>query len=130
MNTTNVFVELLVIGLGPVTALVLVALLVPGPSTLPIADVIAAGSSLAFLVPMLAATYVPGIVVDRLADRVFGLSASGWIRRASFPTDQAYHAPRTRRITIRAARSWSTRRRSTGFASTAAAACGSAAAGP
>jgi len=93
MNTTNVFVELLVIGLGPFTALLLVVLIAlhPGPGAL--VALLGAGSSLALLVPMLAATYVLGIVTDRLADAVFGGSAAR-VRHLYFETDDAYHDAR------------------------------------
>lgn len=93
MNTTNVFVELLVIGLGPVTALLLIALVVLGPATLELAQVLDATASLALVVPFLAVTYLLGIVTDRVADRLFA-PTSGRLRRSFFVDNDEYHAAR------------------------------------
>jgi hypothetical protein len=60
MNTTNVFVELLVIGFGPLTALILFVLIAMDPAGVSLADVLATGSSLALIVPMLATTISSG----------------------------------------------------------------------
>jgi hypothetical protein len=93
MNTTNVFVELLVIGLGPLTALLLVILVVLDPGAGALGGLLGSASSLATLVPMLAATYVLGIIADRLADTIFGRPASR-IRHRYFQTDDEYHDAR------------------------------------
>lgn len=93
MNTTNVFVELLVIGLGPVAAATLVVAVAFDPAALGPAALVDAGTSLLILVPLLAITYILGILVDRLADRTF----SGWadrIRHRYFDSDDEYHTAR------------------------------------
>lgn len=94
MNTTNVFVELLVIGLGPLTALILLVLIALDPGTMRLADVMATSSSLALIVPMLAATYILGIIVDRVADELFGSFGSKRIRHRYFEDDDEYHDAR------------------------------------
>jgi len=93
VNTTNVFVELLVIGIGPVAVLILIVLVVLGPGTTDLAQFLEASTSFALLLPMLASTYVLGIVLDRLADRVFEGPARK-IRRVYFRSDELYHAAR------------------------------------
>ncbi len=93
MNTTNVFVELLVIGLGALVAGLLVLGVAMEPGVLHPGALVEAGTSLAVFVPLLAAAYVLGILVDRLADRVF----AGWasrIRHRHFESDDAYHDAR------------------------------------
>lgn len=93
MNTTNVFVELLVIGLGPVAAAWLVLALVLHPGAVSPGQIIDAGASLVVFVPALGLTYVLGIVVDRIADRLF----AGWaakLRHRHFDSDDAYHDAR------------------------------------
>jgi len=94
MNTTNVFVELLVIGLGPLTALTLIVLIAMDPGTMTLGDVLATGSSFALIIPMLAATYILGIVVDRIADELFGSFGSARIRHKYFEDDDSYHEAR------------------------------------
>jgi hypothetical protein len=94
MNTTNVFVELLVIGLGPLTTLILLVLIALDPGTMTLTDVMATGSSLALIVPMLAATYILGIIVDRIADQLFGSFGSKRIRHEYFEDDDEYHEAR------------------------------------
>ena len=93
MNTTNVFAELLVIGLGPFTALILIVMIALDPSGVSSADVFGFASSLAMIVPALAATYVLGIIVDRIADEIFGLRSKR-IRHAYFENDDDYHNAR------------------------------------
>ena len=94
MNTTNVFVELLVIGLGPLTALLLLVLIALDPAGISLADVLATGSSLALIVPMLATTYILGIIVDRVADQVFGSYGAKKLRAKYFDSDDEYHEAR------------------------------------
>ena len=94
MNTTNVFVELLVIGLGPLVLIVLLFMLALGPEVTSNVQGLVAASPLAALVPLLAATYVLGIVADRLADRFFGGGLSRRIRDRYFESDDEYHRAR------------------------------------
>ena len=93
MNTTNLFVELLVIGLGPAAALGLIVLVALGPEVGSLAEALAFTSSLGFIIPALGLMYVLGIVTDRVADRVFGFWSKG-IRVRYFESDGAYHEAR------------------------------------
>lgn len=93
MNTTNLFVELLVIGLGPLAALALVVWVVLGADAVTAAEVFGFTSSLGFVIPALGVMYVLGIVTDRVADRLFGIWANR-IRRRYFASDAGYHDAR------------------------------------
>ncbi len=67
MGTTNLVVELMVIGVGAVAATILVVLTFFGTDWIPVEALLAFQS----VVPMLAITYVLGILTDRLADTIF-----------------------------------------------------------
>ena len=67
MNTTSLFVELVVIGAGVITWVVLLAVALGG---YPVAS-FGQGVLLASAIPVLALVYVFGIVWDRLADTIF-----------------------------------------------------------
>lgn len=91
MNTTNLFVELIVIGAGAFFWLLLFTLSLFGYDWFPWEKV---GAATAILLPLLTVTYVLGIVVDRLADRLF----SKWDKRLrythGFPNNDEYHIAR------------------------------------
>jgi hypothetical protein len=92
MNTTNLFVELIVIGIGATVWSILLVMSLFGYTWLPWEKII---SSSALLVPLLSFTYILGIVMDKLADNLY----SNWdkhIRRSSgFPDNKKYHIART-----------------------------------
>lgn len=67
MSTTDLFVELIVIGVGAMAWLALLALSLFGTAWAEAEWLV----SLPALLPMLALTYVVGIVTDRLADALF-----------------------------------------------------------
>jgi len=67
MNTTNLFVELVIIGIGAGVWLLLTLLCVFGYSWIPLEKIM----TLPALIPTLALLYVLGIVVDRMADFAF-----------------------------------------------------------
>lgn len=90
MNTTNLFVELVVIGVGALAWLLLVVFAVFGWAWVPVE---AAFSSTA-LVPLLGVTYLLGIVTDRLADALFHRLWAVKLLRARFATPDDYHADR------------------------------------
>ncbi|WP_152051008.1 hypothetical protein [Tautonia marina] len=89
MNTTALFVELLVIGAGAVIAVVLAIVGLCGHEWVPLVKSV----EWLLLGPLLAISYVLGIVVDRLADDAFEV----WIdkrRTNTFGTKDAYHQTR------------------------------------
>lgn len=93
MNTTNLFVELLVIGLGPVVAIAMLVDVALGPSAASTIVPLDGAASIAILLPALGLMYVVGIITDRFADRML----SRWskkIRRSYFDTDDEYHLAR------------------------------------
>jgi hypothetical protein len=67
MNTTNLFVELVVIGVGALVWIVLCILALFGYDWIPFEEVL----SIPALVPILSIIYVLGIVFDRIADTIF-----------------------------------------------------------
>jgi hypothetical protein len=90
LSTTDLFVELVVIGTGPVVWLAVLILSVLGYNWIPYDETIA----LLALLPLLSVAYVLGIVVDRLADSLFGV----WdkpLRRSAFPDNAEYRSART-----------------------------------
>ena len=74
MPTTHLFVELLVIGFGALLWVVMFVAALFGFDDLAVAQW---SRSVLFLLPMTMLAYVLGIVIDRLADRVF----EGWDKR-------------------------------------------------
>jgi hypothetical protein len=92
MSTTSLFVELLVIGAGAAIWVVLLTLAFFGVDWLP-----AGGSkdlALPMLLPALSVTYVLGILVDRLADRVLDGQADR-LRAKRFSSREDYRHART-----------------------------------
>jgi hypothetical protein len=90
MATTALFVELVVIGLGPLAAIFLVIFGIFGYGWVPTEKAF----SLPVLLPLLAMTYLLGIIVDRIADKILG----GWgkrLRRDSFDDERAYRRARS-----------------------------------
>lgn len=67
MNTTNLFVELIVIGVGAFIWLILMVFSIFGFAWLPTAALL----SPVMTIPILAVIYVLGIISDRIADAVF-----------------------------------------------------------
>jgi len=84
MSTTNLFVELVVIGVGVLAWVALVVISVFGYSWIPTDTELLLGSA----VPILAIVYVFGIIWDRLADYVFD---QFWVEdlRSAFFADRA-----------------------------------------
>jgi hypothetical protein len=86
MTTTHLFVELLVIGIGAFAALLLLLAAIFGWSP----DTFSGLMGLQALFPILAAVYVLGILVDRLADICFDWKDKEQ-RREIFPDDDEKH---------------------------------------
>lgn len=96
MNTTNLFVELMVIGIGALSAIFLaVAAFIDFGAerwTSPNNDNVVA---ILILAPILALTYVLGIIIDRGADWLFRTLWADSLRRRFFANDiDAYHRAR------------------------------------
>lgn len=92
MGTTNLFVELVVIGAGVVIWIALLTLSVLGIPSLILGEALLIASA----IPMLATIYVAGIIWDRIADHVFErIWTDRW--RSEFFTDKMeyYDARRT-----------------------------------
>lgn len=90
MNTTALFVELIIIGVGAVIWLSILILSLFGYTWVPWKEI----TSIIALVPFLAITYTLGIAFDRLADQIF----SKWdkkLRKGRFPNNEEYHTVRT-----------------------------------
>jgi hypothetical protein len=86
MNTTNLFVELVVIGVGTLLALMLTIMSIFGYGWISWEKV----TSSTMLIPLLSITYLLGIVIDRLADSFF----DNWnkkLRLKIFTTNEEYH---------------------------------------
>jgi hypothetical protein len=95
VSTTNLFVELLVIGSGAFTWLALLVLAALGPEAIAVDRTVALLSA----VPALSLVYVLGIVWDRIADAVFGAIWGERLRDAEFADVGAYYAARRRILT-------------------------------
>lgn len=95
MNTTNLFVELIVIGVGALAWVVLLVLSVAGWQWVPVEKAFSTGA----LVPVLSVVYVLGIVSDRIADSLFEGVWNNRLRRKRFPTVDDYHAARRHILT-------------------------------
>ena len=90
MNTTALFVELVVIGAGATVWLLFLVLSIFGYSWVPWKE----ANSFVALIPFLSFTYVTGILVDRVSDQIF----SKWdkrIRKEKFLSNEEYHKART-----------------------------------
>jgi hypothetical protein len=89
VQTTNLFVELVVIGLGGALWLALATLTVFGYQWIPVEEV----TSLPGLIPALAVIYLLGILIDRISDRIFQGRTKAMASRA-FPSVQDYERAR------------------------------------
>ena len=90
MGTTNLFVELVVIGVGVLIWLVLFAFTILGFPPPDFRD----GVLFASAIPLLAITYVAGIIWDRIVDQLFeGIWVDNW-RSDYFPTKIDYYNAR------------------------------------
>ena len=95
MGTTNLFVELIVIGVGATTWLCLLFFTVFGWEWIPVER---AFSTVA-LVPLLSLIYLLGIISDRIADSIFERL---WVKRLQqerFATPDEYHIARRQILT-------------------------------
>ena len=90
MNTTNLFVELVVIGSGVFTWLVLLVVAFVGIDPISFDQ----STLLASAIPVLSIVYVFGIVWDRVADAVFGRLWGQTIRLSYFPELGEYYNAR------------------------------------
>ena len=95
MSTTNLFVELIVIGVGALAWIVLLVLSLFGWAWVPTERVF----STVALVPLLSLIYVLGIVSDRIADSLFEHWWNDNLRKSRFPEINDYHAARRRILT-------------------------------
>jgi len=95
MNTTNLFVELVVIGVGAAIWILLLTLSLFGYEWIPYETAI----SIPAAIPILSIVYVLGIVSDRMIDIFFNSLWSNKYRRQCFPLAQDYHEARRRVIT-------------------------------
>ncbi len=93
MNTTNLFVELIVIGLGAAIWIALLALSLLGTGWTPTLEKL---FSLNYLLPTIAVIYVLGIVLDRVADAGFEKLWSSKLRNRWFQNINDYY--RSRRL--------------------------------
>ena len=95
MSTTNLFVELVVIGVGALAWVVLLVLSVFGWNWVPTEKVF----STVALIPLLSLIYVLGIVSDRIADSIFEKWWNDNLRKERFPDINDYHAARRQILT-------------------------------
>lgn len=80
MSTTNLFVELVVIGVGAMLWLVLLTLAIFGFQWLPVKVEILA----VLAIPLLSLIYLLGIIIDRVADSIFEKIWSKQIRKTAY----------------------------------------------
>jgi hypothetical protein len=90
VGTTNLFVELVVIGIGAFAWVPLVVLAFFGWQWLPREVVLSPN----LLVPALSVVYLLGILTDRIADGLFEWLFARRLRAASFSTAEAYYSAR------------------------------------
>lgn len=83
MNTTDLFVELIIIGVGAAIWVALLVLGVFGYSWVPFDHLFALSS----LLPILAITYILGIVTDRVADGLFDTVWKSKLAQQFYPND-------------------------------------------
>jgi hypothetical protein len=87
MNTTNLYVELIVVGMGFLINLSLCFFAVFDPQLL----VAAANIAILLVVPLLSLTYVLGIIMDRVADWLFEKPLERMVKRWQvFASDDDY----------------------------------------
>jgi len=90
MSTTNLFVELMVIGVGAFIWLAMFTFSVFGYSWVPIDRLLSPSAA----VPILAVIYVLGIISDRIADEVFQWVWSDDLRGSYFQDRREYYNAR------------------------------------
>jgi len=95
MSTTNLFVELIVIGVGALAWIVLLVLSLFGWNWVPTEKVF----STVAIVPLVSLIYVLGIVSDRIADTLFEHWWNDDLRKGRFPEINDYHAARRQILT-------------------------------
>ena len=86
MGTADLFVELIVIGIGGVTWLLLLVFSAFGYDWVPVDEAF----SLTALLPFLSIIYVLGIIIDRLADAAFDRLWDSSLRRKVYAQDAEY----------------------------------------
>ena len=91
MNTTNLFVELIVVGVG---AFAWTLLILSGLAGKDINTVMAA-ANITWAIPLLSIVYVLGIVIDRIADGVFDKFWGNRMRAEVFPDKEEYYKARS-----------------------------------
>lgn len=89
MSTTDLFVEIIIIGIGGLIWLILLILSFLGHQWVPWDKAV----SLTSLIPFLAITYILGIAVDRISDQIFSIWDKD-LRRAQFSSNEEYHFAR------------------------------------
>ena len=89
MNTTNLFVELVVIGIGGICSLSLIVLSLFGYDWIDWNILI----SSTMIIPLLSITYLMGIILDRLADEIYS-SYNKQLRLKIFYDNDTYHLAR------------------------------------
>ena len=90
MSTTNLFVELIVIGVGAFIWLILLVFSMFGYAWVPMDSLQSIGAS----IPILAVVYVSGIISDRVADTVFEWIWSDDLRKPYFQDRREYYNAR------------------------------------
>jgi hypothetical protein len=90
MSTTELFVELIIIGTGATIWVYLLAISIFGFTQVDLAQF----ASLTTLVPFLSLTYVMGIVVDRVADTLFERIWSGKIFSRYYQSQDEFYKDR------------------------------------
>jgi hypothetical protein len=90
MNTTNLFVELVVIGVGTLLALMLTVMSIFGYGWTSWEKI----TSSTMLIPLISITYLLGIVIDRVADQIYR-SWNRKLRLEQFSSNDKYHEART-----------------------------------
>lgn len=95
MNTTNLFVELIVIGVGTAAWIVLLVLSFSCLTTSDITNLL----KIEMAIPLLAVIYVLGIVTDRIADTIFEKLWGDKIRQRKFGDLDKYYLARREILT-------------------------------
>lgn len=88
MNTTNLFVELIVIGVGTSTWLMVLCMGIFIPNWYTWINRI---PSVILLIPVLSVVYLLGILTDRLADFLFEHTWGNRVRKKVFPSKDDYY---------------------------------------
>ena len=95
MNTTSLFVELVVIGVGAAIWVVLLIFMAFGYEWVPSEKAL----SIPAAIPILAVVYVLGIVSDRMIDILFDYVWGKTFRKKHFPRTGDYHEARRKVLT-------------------------------